>query len=387
MALLMMLWVGHFMVDSFTGIWPIYKNIAGLDLVKAGLIVTVGGFIGNILQIVFGLLGDRGWGKLLICLGILMAGSVSLLPYVDNHNYYIMGFLVLLTFLGSSAFHPVAAGISGNISKMRAGKVVAVFLSGGFVGYAVSQLLFIQVYRLTNGKTIVMFAFSVIVCIFLALFAPIAKKQKRSLKEVWDYTRGLRKPLVLLYFIMVFASSVHIGIIFLLPEFLNSLGVTSWIAMGGGHMTYVMGGFLGLLPAGHLADKLGPRQVMLAGLSMTGVLVLVLSNIYTNQLVVLIPLLLCLGAATNSCTTVGVAYGSRLFPDQAGTVSGLLMGCAWGIAGSSAFIFSWLADPSRGGSVDFAIACMSISNLIGLAFCFFLPRARSLQLSGKVTKL
>ena len=130
MIVLLTLWLGHFAVDSFTGIWPIYKTLAGLDLVKAGLIATIGGFLGNALQILFGFLGDRGWSRILISMGVLAAGSISLVSYVDTSNYFLMGILVLLMYLGSSSFHPIGTGTASTLSAQNAGKLTAVFLSG-----------------------------------------------------------------------------------------------------------------------------------------------------------------------------------------------------------------------------------------------------------------
>ena len=111
---------------------------------------------------------------------------------------------------------------------------------------------------------------------------------------------------------------------------------------------------------------------------LTGIFMFTLSETKTNRLVLLVPLLFVLGAATNTCSIVGVVYGSRLFPDQAGTVSGLLMGCVWVVSGLSAYIFSWLADPLEGGTPDFAVACISVSVLIGFTFYLFLPHEKSL---------
>lgn len=60
---LALLFVSHLILDFFTGIWPIYKTIAQIDLAKAGLIAGLSGFIGEFLQIFFGYFSDRGYRK------------------------------------------------------------------------------------------------------------------------------------------------------------------------------------------------------------------------------------------------------------------------------------------------------------------------------------
>jgi len=373
------LWFGHFMVDTFTGIWPIYKTMANLDLVKAGLIVSIGSLIGNSLQIFFGILGDKGWSRFLICIGVLMAGSVSMISYIDTSNYFLMGTVVLATYIGSSAFHPVATGTSGTVSTKNNGVIVALFLSGGFVGYAFSQLLFTRIYKYTDGHTAIMYIFPVITALLLAKFAPIPEKKANSLKQIWNETKLLRKPLFLLFFTMVMSASIHASLIFLLPDLLTSMTATTWMIMGGGHLVYVMGGCFGLAPAGILADKFGPRQIMMAGLFASGGLLVTLVMMDSGNPFFIIPNLLLLGASTSTCSIVGVSYGSKMFPNQAGTICGLLMGCVWCLAGLSISVFSWLADPKSGGTVPDAIFWMTLPIILGLILCYFLPRARDIH--------
>jgi hypothetical protein len=71
---------GHFAVDCCTGIWPVYKTLAQLDLSKAGLIAMAGSMTGNGLQLAFGLLADRGWRKRLLVAGLALSGAVTFLP-------------------------------------------------------------------------------------------------------------------------------------------------------------------------------------------------------------------------------------------------------------------------------------------------------------------
>lgn len=379
MIVLMALWLGHFTVDSFTGIFPIYKTLAGLDLVKAGLIMTIGGFVGNSLQILFGFLGDKGWNRFLLCFGVLAAGSVILLPYIDNTNYFLMGFIIMLTFLGSSAYHPSGTGTASSLSSVGVGKLTALFLSGGFVGYAFSQLLFTKIYLTTDGKPAAMYLMAIFTALMLFFFAQPPKRQTGLQKNFWAATKGLRKPLTFLYVVMVFAAGINMAMVFLLPDLLQSKGAGKWMIYGGGHLFMIMGGCAGLLPAGHVADKYGPRQVMLGGLIALGMLLPLTARFEMNSDIAWAALLFFLGFSSSTCNVVGVTYGSRLLPRHTRTVSGLLMGTAWCFAGISTSITGWLADPKYGGTPGSAFMWLVTAAVVAFIFAFLLPRTQKLS--------
>ncbi len=376
---LFVLWLGHFAVDSFTGIWPIYKTLAGLDLVKAGLIATIGGFVGNSVQIVFGYLGDKGWSRMLLLFGVLAASTVILVPYIDTSNYFLMGVLVLLTFLGSSAYHPSGTGTASSLSTASKGKLTALFLSGGFTGYAFSQLLFTKIYTQTNGKPAIMLIMAVAVGSLLFLLAPPAVKQQKKDDNFWTATKGIRQPLIFLFVVMICASGINMALVFLLPDILQAKQASIWMVYGGGHMLMVMGGCVGLLPAGHLADKYGPRQVMMIGLAAMGILLPLLAKFENDGNYSLTLLLFLLGLFSSTCNVVGVSYGNRLMPNHSRTVSAFLMGSAWCIAGISTVIGGWLADPNYGGSPETALMWFITAIICGFIFSFLLPKASTFQ--------
>ena len=154
-------------MDCCSGIWPVFKTLAHLDIVAAGLIATIGSMTGNGLQIVFGLLADRGWRKRLIVAGAAVAGAVTFAPWAVR-SYPVMGALVLATNVGSAAFHPSATGAAASLSRRRVGFMIALFLSGGYLGYALSQFLFSAVHESAPGLT------PVIALLPLAMAAAIA---------------------------------------------------------------------------------------------------------------------------------------------------------------------------------------------------------------------
>ncbi len=375
-TVLLALWLGHFAIDSVTGIWPIYKTLAGLDLAKAGLIATIGGFAGNSLQIVFGLLGDRGWNRFLLCFGVLAAGLIVLVPYIDTSNYFLMGVLVLITFIGSSAYHPSGTGTASTLSEGKTGKLTALFLSGGYIGYAFSQLIFTKIYRVTQGQTAGIMLFSIIVAVLLFYFVPSSNKQSTAKSNFIADSKGMRRSLTYLYIVMVCTAGINMLMVFLLPDLLHAKRVPEWMVFGGGHMFMVMGGCSILLPAGHLSDKYGPRQIMIGGLVALSILLPSVALYGGDDIVLMAFLLFLFGASSSTCAAVGLAYGNRLMPKHTRTVSGLLMGSAWCVAGISTFVGGWLADPKYGGTPQRAILWMITVVVMAFFFTYLLPRTK-----------
>jgi MFS transporter, FSR family, fosmidomycin resistance protein len=363
--------LGHLAVDLFTAIWPVYKTVAQLDLVRAGLIATAASFIGNGMQVVFGVLADRGFTKLLLVGGALLAGSVCLVPYTSN--YTLLFVLVALTSLGSAAFHPSGTGAAGALSSTRTGMFVALFLAGGYLGYGSSQLLFTSVYRATGGATAILLPISVLAALALTRFAPPAVSRVLTLATWFRTVRAHASRLSLLFAVQVFAATINITLIFLLPDLLLSRGAPRWMIEGGGHLALVLGSCSALVPAGYASDRLGTRRVLLFVNLFTGILLLLVLWERLSPLAML-PLLAAFGACNSSNSVVCVAEGSRILPGQTSGVSALLMGLPWCFSAFGPVISASLAEPSSGGTPASALHWMALCIPVTLSLCLLLPR-------------
>ena len=142
--------------------------------------------------------------------------------------------------------------------------------------------------------------------------------------------RAVWKPLTVHYLLVFIRSVVHMCFAHLLPLYLSrergfsvqsaALGLTLYMTFG------ALGGFVG----GHLADRFGGRRVIL--ISMLGCLPFLAVFFLTEGWLSLLGLALG-GLMLLFTIPVNLLMGQRLVPGQAGTVSALLMGFAWGSAG------------------------------------------------------
>jgi len=356
---------GHLAVDCCTGIWPVFKTLAHLDIARAGLIATLGSMAGNGLQVAFGFLADRGWRRRLVVGGVCLAGAVTLVPFAVG-SYLLMFALVFSSQLGSAAFHPSATGAAGALSRARTGLMIGLFLSGGYVGYSLSQVLFSSVYRQSPHLTPLIALLPLTAAATIAWRAATVLPASRSARGPRGAVRVPVRPLAPLFAVQVFTNAVSSSLIFLLPDFLLARSAPTWMVEGGGHFGLVAGGCLGLLPAGHAADRWGARRVLLAANGATLLLLALLLG-HRGAPAVDLGLVTAFGAFNAMNGVVSVAEGNRLVPGQASGVSALLMGLAWCVGAVGPVTAGWLADPARGGTPAGALAWLGLALPLALA--------------------
>ncbi len=259
------LWIAHFFMDFCVGVWPIYKTLAGIDILLAGIVMGVAGFTGEISQLFFGYFSDRGFRKAILLAGVILSSAVLLVTTV--HGFYPWLGLVLLLMLGSGAFHPAANGMASALAPGHQGKAILFFASGGAVGLGFSQLLFTKVLDRFHGHAYVMFLPLLIISllVFWHRFPKLRIAEKgESLREFFRPLMRNKRSLKLLYFAQVANQAVFISFLFLLPDLLFTRGCESWLCMGGGHLCVIIGGAASMVVAGWLCDKYGHRIVLLS---------------------------------------------------------------------------------------------------------------------------
>lgn len=325
-------WLGHFLVDMMIGIWPVYKTFAHLDLALAGIISGFSAFLGEGLQLVFGSLSDKGYRKLLVLGGLIATTSSVLFVYTDNY-FALFGFY-LLTCIGSGAFHPSTASLVANIPSENKGMLVGLFTSGGALGMAFSQIIFTYAYFKFDGH-VIWLAIPAMILVIFSLFSKLenpisaskAPTKHFNLKAIKSFFS--QRDLRMLYFTQVCGTALFWGTVFLLPDVLTTRGYETWIAFGGGHMAFVLGGAFMMIPAGLLADRYTAKRVIIATLvgGMGLYYVFLLFPLLSNYNLLL--LLFALGAMLGCINPVGLAMATRLVPNNKGLVSGIMMGLVW----------------------------------------------------------
>lgn len=372
---LFFLWIGHFFMDFFTGIWPIYKTIAEIDIAKAGMIAGISGFMGEILQVFFGYFCDRGHRKKILLLGLALASSIVWVTFVDG--IFSCFVLLLLMMLGSGCFHPAAAGMAGNLSKNKRGGVILLFASGGSIGLGISQLVFTKLFYHFDGHALLVLLPLALV-LFAIFFHPFHGQtftpSNTSFKTFLTPLMQCHKPLLLLYFAQVINQAIALAFIFLLPDLLRARECHTWLCMGGGHLCYILSSALTLVPAAYLCQRYGQKSVLITVVSFTTILFYFFLSQDVLSLGESILILCLLGGMFGLINPIIVSWGNRLVPESPSTVSALLMGFAWCLSNLGPTCAGFITRLFSENVYINTLAAMGLGLVIVLFLIFLMPR-------------
>ncbi|MFN0104044.1 MAG: MFS transporter [Bryobacteraceae bacterium] len=360
----------HFFIDLYSSglssFQPMLVERFGLSLAQAGLLAGILMFSSSLMQPVYGILSDKSGSRLFTVLAPAMAGIfISSLGMATGYSMLVG--MVLLGGMGIASFHPQAsANATARITDNKS-RSMAVFISSGTFGMAFGPAFFTFLAGHYGLEMTWLGALpGVMVSLLLAVqfqLAPMSRDASnhfdaRALKAKW-------RPLLVLFSLVYIRSIVQMVFSQFLPLYLNrergfsvqsaALGLTLYLAFGG------MGGFVG----GNLADRFGGKRVIL--ISMAGCLPFLALFFLTDGWWAMASLAMA-GLLLLFTIPVNLVMGQQLVPAQAGTVSALMMGFAWGSAGLVFIpLVGWAADRVGLGT---AMACVSAFPAIG----FFLAR-------------
>lgn len=384
---LWLIWVSHLFMDFFTGIWPIYKTLINIDIVQAGLIAGVSGFFGEIFQVFFGYFSDRGHRKQVLLLGLVLSSSILWITFVQGISGSFL--LLLMLMLGSGSFHPAAAGMTSALAGEKKGSALLFFSSGGAIGLGVSQLVFTKLREVFQGHALIVFAPLMIVLFLVALHRfpkQTFAQPTLSFRGFFQPIMHCRKALLLLYLSQVAVQGLVLSFVFLLPDLLSLRNCHSWLCMGGGHLCFILGSALTMIPAGWLCDRYGQKKVLLSVVCGALLLFYIFLNNPALSLGHTALLLSSLGAFLGIINPIIVSWGNRLVPESPSTVSALLMGFAWCFSSLGPAFAGFLAKFYTDEPYLSAIA--SLGGLLFLIFFFILlmPHPAKPVLEEKVSE-
>jgi len=366
--------LGHFFIDLYSGalgvLQPLLLEKYHLSFTQAGILGGVLVFSSSVMQPVYGYLSDRFHTPLFSTLAPAVAGIfISSLGLAPGY-----GGLLLMVWLGGAgiaSFHPQAAANATAGVRHNRGRAMAIFICSGTLGLALGPTLFSLVTgKVGLSRTAWAAAPGILVTLLLlALLRKLPEAPHPRTRFDLAPLRAVWKPMAILYFLVVIRSIVQVTFTQFLPLYLHSQRGYSLSQASFSLSLYLLGGAFGGLAGGNLADRLGGRWVILV--SMLGSVPFLGIFLFTNGVISIAALALG-GLLLLFTIPVNVVMAQELAPTQGGTVSALMMGFAWGLAGLVFIpLTGWVADHY---SMQAAFIGLVLFPLLGFLLALKLPK-------------
>ena len=362
----------HFVVDGFSNIYapllPLFIPHLHLSLAAAGTLQMCFQMANSVAQLGFGHVADRWRPR-----GLLVAGPIATVTGLAlvglASTPLALGVILVAGGLGAAAFHPPAAAMVHRLGGERKGFAMSCHITGGSLGFSLGPLVFApfaERYGLQWTPVLMLPAF-MLLFLFLRQVPPIDRLTEHGESAGFRGLLPYRKPLTLLYLIVVLRTLAALSFATFMPVMLTRRGMSlaeAGTAIAVYLVTSSVGGFLG----GPVADRWGARNVILWSLILS---VPFLAVAPTQTGWVFVALVSVGGFLLQSTLPVNVTFGQMIAPISAATVSSLMMGFAWGMGGIAVPFVGMLAD--RIG-IERALVVMAFTPLAAAVFAAPLPR-------------
>lgn len=284
---------GHFMSHysqlALYPLFPLMHGDFGVGYAALGLIVTILNATGAVAQIPVGFLVD-GIGAKRILISGLFIKTLAIGAMALTSSYEALLLLAAIAGLGNAVFHPADYSIlMSTMNERRIGRAFSIHTAAGSAGSAIAPVAVLSIAAVWGWRAAVISvaAFGAITGIAMILQSRVmqdhaaAKKQTKRAADGGSIRDGLRMlfspPVLILYLFFMMTAMISIG--------LNSFSVAALVELydtplpvaGMALTAFLMGGFVGVLCGGYLADRTVRHDLTAAGafLLSAGIIVLV----------------------------------------------------------------------------------------------------------------
>lgn len=373
--------VVHLLNDSLQAVIPallpiLEKNLA-LSFTQIGIILLVMNLTASVLQPVVGYFSDRKSRPFLPPIALLVSG-LGMLGLAFAGHYYFVLLAVACVGIGSAVFHPEASRFAHLASGPRRGLGQSIFQVGGNAGQALAPLMTILIFANLGQAGAIWFLLPAVaasaVLVYVALWYSGQQKTKKAWTAPAAYNHRDKRMIALglLVLIVSVRSWMNAGYQSFYQFYLMYIKHMEYSHAQLCLFGFLLAGAIGTFLGGPIADRFGKRNLLIV--STLGSLPLTLLTPYVSGIWTY-PLLFLSGLIMLSSFSVTVVYAQELLPGRIGTVSGLIIGLAFGMGGMGALVLGYLADLH---SLTFVITLCSFMPLIGV-LGYLLPKDETIR--------
>ncbi|NOY60709.1 MAG: MFS transporter [Calditrichaeota bacterium] len=325
----------HFVNDTYPGfvapLLPLLMDKIGFGLTLAAVLTSIMAVFNSLAQPLFGHLADRMKTPYFTIFGPLVTavflGSIGLW-----HSYAALIVILVISGLGTSAFHPQTAVLTGVAGGNRKGLAMSIFVTGGSAGHSLGPIIIIPIVTYLglkySGLTI---AYGLLMSFLLFRYLPNLPRSPMHTTHIGMSNQSPRRLLMLglLWFIVTVRAFMVVGLITFIPIYLHNKELSLFLS-GSAITVFEMFGALGSLMGGAMSDRYGRKLIIV--ISFVGALPCLWAFLHFTGFVAFLFLAMG-GLILYSSISVTIIMAQELFPARVNTVSSLVMGMAWGIGG------------------------------------------------------
>jgi len=300
---------------------------------------------------------------------IVFISSVGIAP-----SFLVLIVFVALGSVGSSMFHPTAAGMVSAYSGRHFGFSMSIFNMGGTLAFGVGPLCITYVvarYGLSASPVMMILGLVPMLVLFRIVPLPQGEGLKNlgfigSIKEVLG---DVWKSVALIWVVMVLRALVGQSFMTFIPVLYAREGF-SLVSIGGMVSLFTVAGAISGLIAGHLSDRIGYKPIFYLSHGLTTPCLYLLLLLHGKWIYFGVFLAGFFALAT---LPLGVAMAQELAPRGKSMVSSLMMGLAFGTGGMMTPLTGKLGDVF---SIRPVLSVLAVIPLLTVGIIYFLPDRR-----------
>jgi len=341
------LFLAHLVTDLYmpviAAILPLLISTRGYSYLLAGLLVTSYNLTSSASQPIFGWLSDKkGWQVHISVSVLISAVFIGLMGVVEP--YPLLLACAALAALGHACFHPHALTMVSRLAtSLNRGKVTALFVVGGNIGYALGPILagaIIVTFGLTGLPLLVIPALVMALLLRKSSLHPSGRPSSPQAPSMGPVTFSSFAPVFTLFSASTLRAWAVFAAIAFLPPFLVLQGLDIFTANLVVTLM-LLAGVAGQVSGGILADMYGKKEFVILGLVLS---IPAFGAFLATDGLISLAALLVFGFALWSSFALTVAMAHELMPDHVGLTSGLMLGVAVGAGGLGVAATGLIAD-------------------------------------------
>ena len=329
----------------------------------AATIVFSANMVATVTQPFFGHFADQRSRPWLIPAGVLIAGlGFSFAGIAPSYSMVLL--TVAVCGLGVATFHPEGARQAHHMAGDKKATAMSLFTFGGQLGFAIGPVVATALLLVGGLRGTLWFAVPAIaVALFLSAgFRRDTARPERTQQVACGPAMSKGQDAWVAFscvaVAVIFRSIILFGLNTFLPLYWINVFGQSKAAAGMILTVLLIGGIVGNLLGGKIADRFGYRTAALAEFALLTCLLPLLP--FTHDALwagaLIIPVGLVLSAPNSSMVVLGQGY----LPNHIGLSAGVTMGFAFSFGGMVTPVLGWLADQHGLRAAIYAVAFLPV---------------------------